>query len=208
MKRAAYLQLPGLMCVLGLLLSGCLIKHARVPTRSFVLAPIPPPEHAQAAAQPPSVEVGFVKMPPYLLRDALVVRKNATEFESFENALWAERLDQCFQRTLEENLSALLLTNQVYTAIAERDRLMVKISVNVQQFDVDTQGQGTLIASWRLTIPGNENFVKSGLTHLTRSGPPPLGNPQAIATTLSALTADFSGELAQAIGEAGQATTR
>jgi uncharacterized lipoprotein YmbA len=205
MKRAAYFQSPALICLLGLLLSGCLIKHARVPTRSFVLAPILPPEHAQAAAQPPSVEVGFVKMPPYLLRDALVVRKNATEFQSFENALWAERLDQCFQRTLEENLSTLLLTNQVSLSASGRDRLIVRVSVSVEQFDVDTQGQGTLIALWRLTFPGNENIVKSGVTHSTRSGPSPLTDPQVIATTLSALTAEFSGELAQAIRKVAEA---
>jgi NTP pyrophosphatase (non-canonical NTP hydrolase) len=47
--------------------------------------------------------------------------------------------------------------------------------------------------------------VKSGLTRLARPGPAPLANPQAIATTLSALTAEFSGELAQAIREAAQA---
>ena len=40
------------MFSLCLLLGGCVIKPARVPTRHFVLVPIPGPEHAPAAAQP------------------------------------------------------------------------------------------------------------------------------------------------------------
>jgi uncharacterized lipoprotein YmbA len=205
MKRANYLQLLGLMCGVVLLLSGCLIKPRRVPTRHFVLAPIAAPEHAPATPQPLSVEVGFVKMPSYLLRDAMVIRKSANEFEYLETALWAERLDQCFRQTLADNLSTLLRSNQVYTSASDRDRVMVRVSVEVTQLDVDTQGRGSLIAGWRLTLPGSEKPVKSGLARLNRPGPSPLANPQVIATTLSALTVDFSQELAQAIRETAQA---
>jgi uncharacterized lipoprotein YmbA len=199
MKPSLYLPLLGLMCGAGLLLSGCLIKPARVPTRHFVLAPIPAPERAPAAAQPLSVEVGSVKMPSYLLREAMVVRKSANEFEYLEDALWAERLDRCFQRTLSNNLSSLLASDQVHE---------VRVSVEVEQLDVDTQGRGTLLAWWRLTLPGSEKSVKSGLTRLTRPGPTPLGNPQVIATTLSALTAQFSQELADVIGSSTPAKGR
>jgi len=203
MKRANCLQLLGLMCGVGLLLSGCLIKPGRVPTRHFVLAPTPAPKRAQVAAQPLSAEVGFVKLPSYLLRDAIVVRKSANEIEYLEDALWAERLDQSFQRVLSDSLSSLLASEQIHLSAAERGE--VRVSVDVKQFDVDTQGRGTLIASWRLTLPGSNQLAKSGQTHLTRPGPSPLANPQVIATTLSALTAEFSQGLAQAIRKAAQA---
>jgi len=204
MKRLNYLYLLLMMSSLGLLLSGCLIKPARVPTRHFVLAPIPAPEHAPTTAQPLAIEVGFVKMPSYLLRDSMVVRKSADEVVYFEAALWAERLDHSFQQTLVQNLSMLLASDQACLSVSERDRLVVRVSVNVEQLDVDTEGRGTLLAEWRLTVAGADEPMKIGQTRLTRPGPAPCGNPQAIATTLSTLVAEFSRDLAPALREPAQ----
>jgi hypothetical protein len=78
------------------------------------------------------------------------------------------------------------------------------VFINVEQFDIDTQGHGTLIASWRITAPGSEKLLKSGQTRLTRTGPVPRGKPQVIVATLSALTAEFSRELAQAIHQSAE----
>ena len=205
MKRLSYFHLLFMMSSLALLLGGCVTKPARVLTRHFVLAPIPGREHAPAAAQPLAVEVAFVKMPSYLLRDSMVVRKSADEVEYFETALWAERLDQSFRQTFAENLSLLLASDRAYLAAAERDRVALRVSVNVQQFDVDAEGRGTLLAEWRLTVAGADRPMKIGQAHWTRPGPSPRGNPQAIATTLSALLAEFSRELAQALREPAQA---
>ena len=204
MKRHYWFQFLGLACGLSLLASGCLIKPARVPTRRFVLAPIPPAEHAAVTRPPPLVEVGFVKMPSYLLRDSMVVRKSATELEYLEDALWAERLDQSFRQTLAANLSLLLASDQAQPSASERHQVGMRVSVEVEQFDVDTQGRGTLLAKWRLTFAGSDKPVNSGLARLTRPGPAPLADPQAIATTLSALTAELSHELAQAIRQTSQ----
>src|ERR1035438_9625758 len=85
---------------------------------------------------------GFVKMPSYLLRDSMVVRKSADEVDYLETALWAERLDHSFRQTLAQNLSMLLASDRVYLSAFERDRLIVRVSVNVEQFDVDTEGRG------------------------------------------------------------------
>jgi uncharacterized lipoprotein YmbA len=205
MKRSNYLCLLLITCSLGLLLGGCVIKPARVPTRHFVLAPIPGREHAPVAAQPLFVEVPFVKMPSYLLRDSMVVRKSADEVEYRETALWAERLDQSFRQTLAENLSLLLASDRAYLAAAERDRVVLRVSVNVQQFDVDTEGRGTLLAEWRLTAVGADKPMKIGQAHLTCPGPSPRGKPEAIATTLSALLAEFTRELAPALRESARA---
>ena len=205
MNRSNYLCLLLMMSGLGLLLGGCVIKPARVPTRYFVLAPIPGREHAPTDARPLLVEVPLVKMPSYLLRDSMVVRKSAAEVEYLETALWAERLDQSFRQTLSENLSLLLASNRTYLAAAERDRVVLRVSVNVQQFDVDAEGRGILLAEWRLTAAGADKPMKIGQTRLTRPGPAPRGNAQAIATTLSALLAEFSRDLAPALRESGQA---
>jgi uncharacterized lipoprotein YmbA len=205
MKQSNYLCLLLMMSGLGLLLGGCVIKPARVPTRYFVLAPIPGREHAPAEAQPLFVEVPLVKMPSYLLRDSMVVRKGADEVVYLETALWAERLDQSFRQTLAENLSLLLASDRACLSAFERDRLVMRVSINVEQFDVESEGRGTLLAAWQLTAAGSDKPMKVGHTRLTRSASVPRGNPQAIAATLSALVAEFSRDLAQALRESAQA---
>jgi hypothetical protein len=77
----------------------------------------------------------------------------------------------------------------------------VSVFVNVQQFDVDTSGRGTLIVQWRITAPGNDTPLKSGHANLARMGASPRGHPEVIAATLSELAAEFSRELAQPIRE-------
>jgi uncharacterized lipoprotein YmbA len=201
MKRSNSLHLLLAMSSLGLLVGGCVIKPAQVPTRQFILVPSPAPEHASTTAQQSSVEVGFVKMPSYLLRDSMVVRKSADEVEYLETALWAERLDRSFRQTLEQNLWLLLASDPAYLSAAERDRLGVRVSVNVEQFDVDIEGRGTLLAAWRLTAVGVDKPMKIGKAHLTRPGPSPRSKPEAIARTLSALVEEFSRDLAQALRE-------
>src|SRR4029077_780138 len=140
MKQSRFLVILALICIAGLLVSGCLFKKARVPTRDFILTLLPASESGPAPARPIQIEVGFVKMPSYLLRESLVVRENANEFHYLDNARWAERLDQCFRRTLTENLASLLASEETHLSSAGQTESRVLVSVAVKQFDVDTQG--------------------------------------------------------------------
>src|SRR5712692_2924291 len=137
MKPPSHLPLFALVCGAGLLLSGCLFRPVTVSTRRFLLAPIPASEQASTAAEQLSVGIGFVKMPAYLLRNAIAVRDGPSEIEYLEDALWGERLDQSFQQTLAANLSTLLPSDRVYLSAWERDQVRVRVFVNVEQFDVD-----------------------------------------------------------------------
>src|SRR4029077_16536748 len=130
-------------------LTGCLFKSATVSPRHFVLAPITTNEPASAQTGHLSVGIAHVKMPPYLLRDSIAFRDGANEIGYLENATWGERLDQCLQRTLVANLSQLLSSDSIYSVDSGHNQ--VCLLVNVQQFDVDTRGHGTLIAQWRIT---------------------------------------------------------
>jgi len=132
----------------------------------------------------------------------MAVRNGTNEIRYLEDALWAERLDQCLQRTLAANLSRLLSTDSIYLTDWSPDEVMVKLFVNVQQFDVDTHGRGTLIAHWKIVAPGRELSLKSGCARLDETGAAPHGNPQVIAATLSHLAAEFSNELAETIRSA------
>jgi uncharacterized lipoprotein YmbA len=203
MKKSKFPILFTLLCGVALLAVGCLLKHDRVTTREFVLTAMPNSETRSGTARPIQIEVGFVKMPSYLLRQSLAVRQNAGEFKYLENAQWAERLDQGFRRILTENLSSLLASGSHPTSGGESES-KIMLSVDVQQFDVDTNGNGTLLATWRLSRQSSDELPKSGQSHFQQSGPAPKGNPQAISATLSDLIAQFSRELAAEIRKFNQ----
>ena len=199
MKSSRCLRVGNLLCAAGLLLSGCLLRHGGEPPRRFVLTPIPASGQVVTGIDPLSVGVRQVKMFPYLLPSSMVVRKSANEIDYLESALWAERLNQGFQRVLAADLAAVLPSDRVYLSAWERDQAAVRLAINVEQFDVDLQGRGTLIADWVVLAPDSEKPLTSGRAHVTRTGAAPRGNPETIATTLSVLAGEFSQELAQAL---------
>ena len=174
-----------------LLLCGCLLKTATVPARHFILAPIPA-DGSNPVPQDLPVEIGFVKMPAYLLRDSMAVRNGANEIEYLENALWAERLDHCFQRTLLADLSGS-------GRGSDHNSKSVKIFIDVDQFDVDTLGHGRLVAQWRVAALDGTGSLQTGHVSLSRTGVPPRGDPAAMAKTMSELTAEFSHELTRTL---------
>lgn len=196
-----------LLAIAPTFLTGCLFKSEPISTRHFILAsvstnaepPVPP-----ASGEGLSVGIAPVRMPSHLLRDSLAVRNSANEIEYLEGAQWGERLDQSFQRTVAANLSRLLLTDHVYATDWARNQVTRRIFINVQQFEVDTQGHGTLLAHWRITAPDSDSPLKTGTLRLERTGPSPRGNPAVIPATLSDLTAEFSRELAKSIHESSK----
>ena len=189
------------VAVAGVLLTGCLLRRTTDSTRYFVLSPISTNEPSAAQTERFSVEIGFVKMPSYLLRNSIAVRNGDNEIQYLEDARWGERLDQNFQRTLAANLSRLLPSDRVYPSDSGHDQVAVRVSVNVQQFDLDTRGCGTLIAHWRILAADNDKPLKNGQARLVQSGALPRGHPEIIAKTLSDLTTEFSRELAKEIRE-------
>jgi uncharacterized lipoprotein YmbA len=188
-----------------MILSGCLFKPVTVSTRHFTLAPIPTSEPRQVVpsdAENLSVGIGFVKMPSYLLRNSIAVRNGANEIEYLENALWSERLDESFQRDLAANLANLLPSDRIYLTDWAHDQVTLAVYINVQQFDVDINGHGTLIAQWRITGSGSDVPLKSGCARLDQTGASPRGKLEVIAEILSDLAAQFSRDLAHSIRQA------
>jgi hypothetical protein len=58
-----------------------------------------------------------------------------------------------------------------------------------------------LIAQWRATASNSDAPAKIGQARLARAGAPPRDDPATIATTLSELLAEFSRDLARAVGQ-------
>jgi uncharacterized lipoprotein YmbA len=187
-----------------LILSGCMFKPVSVSTRHFTLTSTSTNEPASVAstsAEHLSVGIGFVKMPSYLLRNSMIVR-HGPEIEYLEDSVWSERLDESFQRELAANLGDLLPSDSIYLTDWAHDQVTFAVYINVQQFDVDINGRGTLIAQWRITAPGSDVPLKIGRAKLEHTGASPRGKAEVIAETLSDLTAQFSRGLAQSIREA------
>jgi uncharacterized protein len=196
--------LVGAACVV---LCGCLdLKPARPTARYFVLSSLP--GTAAARTTHLAVGIGQVKLPAYLFKESLAVRKGTNEVEYVEGALWAEQLSSGFQRVLAADLASLLPTDQVRLSGWRREDVALEVQITVEQFDTDTAGGGVLVAWWRIMSPGGEKLLKAGRFSAVQKGPAPQANPEGAIATLSRLLADLSRELAEAIkGVASQSPT-
>ena len=179
-------------------LCGCLnLRPAPSTARYFVLTPVP--NSPQSSAQHLPVGVGPVKLPDYLFKNSLALRKSTNEVEYLENDVWAEALPNGVQRVLAANLAALLPTDQVRLSAWRPEDVACGVYVTVERFDVDTSGRGELVAWWRVVSPSGGKLLKAGQFRGSRQGAAPQANPPGAAATLSALLADLSRELASAI---------
>jgi uncharacterized lipoprotein YmbA len=185
------------MAALCVAVTGCFSPHTVV-TRHFILTPTPATEPKTGGV---SLGVRVMNLPDYLMNNSLAVRKNAAEVHYLETALWAERLDHGFERVLAADLAAMIPTDQIRLGAWRAEAVTLEVYVRVEQFDVDQNGKGTLVAWWRITAPGGVKVLKSGEARLTKDGKSPASDPQNIVTTLSDLTAEFSRALAQAVRE-------
>lgn len=188
---------------LGAGLTGCsFLKPAKPTARHFVLTPMPPTGLAPAASNSLAVGLGPVRLPAYLFDTSLAVRKGTNEIEYLPSALWAERLDTGFQRVLAANLAIVLPTDRIHLSAWQKEAVAAEVQVTIEQFEVDAAGRGLLVARWRILSPGGEQMLKAGSSRLSRQGPPPDAGASGAVVTLSELVADFSRQLAKALGEA------
>jgi len=185
-------------------LTGCFgfLKPAKPTARHFVLTSLPAAESAAAPGGSVAVGVGQVKLPAYLYNTSLAVRKGANEIDYLPTAFWGERLDTGLQRVLAANLASLLPTDQIRLSAWQSGDVSAEVYVAIERFEVDTRGQGVLVAWWRVLSAGGEKTLKAGESRLARQGPPPGTDPAGAITTLSELAAELSRQVAQVIRDA------
>jgi len=70
----------------------------------------------------------------------------------------------------------------------------------VARFDVNSQGEATLVAWWRILSPFG-TVISSGQFSETRKGPSPDANPADAVSSLSSLVGNLAEKLAQEIKE-------
>lgn len=145
------------------------------------------------------VGIRQVRIPDYLSGKSFAMRRGVNEIVYLEAVEWAEPLDNALQSVLAANLGALIPTDQVRLSLWSPDEVAVEVEVSVERFDVDTHGEGVLIARWRVVSAGNDKVLGSGAFSATRKGPAPNTDPQGATALMSGLAADLAQKLVQAI---------
>jgi uncharacterized lipoprotein YmbA len=148
-----------------------------------------------------AVGIRPVKMPGYLSTKALTMRQRNNEIVHLESLVWAERLDTALQRVLADDIGALIPTDQVRLSRWAPEAVAVEVDVNVDRFDVDSEGRAVLTAWWRLLSPGDEKVMASGRFSASRKGPPPNTDPLGATTLMSNLASNLAETLVRAIKE-------
>lgn len=133
-------------------LTGCFgfLKPARTTARHFVLSALPAAEPAAAQGTSVALGVGQVKIAAYLFNMSFAIRSGTNEIDYLPSTFWAERLDTGLQRVLAANLATLLPTDQIRLSAWQTSDVSAEVYVAVERFDVDTRGQGTLVAWWHI----------------------------------------------------------
>ena len=190
------------VCAVSFCVVGCSLMSPPkgVTTRSFVLTPITVPSPT-ARTKSTNMVVGIrpVKMAGYLSGKPLAMRQRNNEIVYLESIEWAERVDTALQRVLAADLGTLIPTDQVRLSRWAPETVAVEVEVNVDRFDVDSHGQGVLMAWWRVLSPGDEKDIASGRFSASRKGPPPNTDPVGAAALMSSLAGDLAEKLVSAI---------
>jgi uncharacterized lipoprotein YmbA len=191
------------ICAAGFLVGCSLVSPPKgITPRSFVLTPISGPSPTGRTSST-NIVVGLraVRIPGYLSVKSFAMRRENNEIVYLDSADWAERLETTFQRVLATDLGRLIPTDQVRLTRWGAETVTVEVEVSVDRFDVDTHGEGVLVAWWRLLSHGGEKVLASGKFSATRKGPPPDKDPLGASNLMSHLASDLAETLARAIKE-------
>jgi uncharacterized protein len=139
--------------IMSLLAAGCSPLAPRPDdTRYFILAPLAKADQQTAASnarEPLTIGIGPIDFPDYLRRTQVVTRTNDNQIKLSPASRWAEPLDKNFERTLSENLSALLQTQRIEKyPWSNRRQINYQVTVYVVRFETDASGQAQLVARW------------------------------------------------------------
>jgi uncharacterized protein len=139
-----------------------------------------------------------VTLPEYLNRPQLVTRDGSNRVRLADFDSWIEPVQGLFARTLVENLSALLGTDDVLLLPQRRPvRPDYQVEVEVARFDVDTSGNAVLDARWWVLDGRGEAVLRSGRSSIVQ--PAATGDQAAAAQALSGTLIGMSREIAGAI---------
>jgi uncharacterized lipoprotein YmbA len=190
-RRAAILSLAGL-------LPGCVALKRTPQARFFALRPLLDPP---AAAATPVAILGLlpVIVPGFLQRPQLVTRTLSGELRIDEFLRWAEPLESGLERTLAEDLAALLPEERVVRSPWPGSlKPACRVRLELSQFGPQTDGQVRLEGRFVLLPGSGELPLLARAVSLGR--PLPGGSdPGASVEAMSELIAVLCREIAEAL---------
>jgi uncharacterized lipoprotein YmbA len=179
------------------LLAAC---GGTTPTHFYTLSSLmaAPGEAMPAAAKNLTLGVGPVTLPQYLNRPQIVTRDGSNRMILADFDSWIEPIDGLFARTLAEDLSLLLGTDEVVQLPERRPvRLDYRVAVDVTRFDVDSSGNAVLDARWQLSRDDDERLLRAARSTVVEPVKP--GDQAAAAQGLSRALGAMSRQIAAAI---------
>jgi hypothetical protein len=106
--------------------------------------------------------IGPVKLPEYLARSQIVMRRNDAEIALDDRHRWAEALEDNFARVLAENLYNLLGSASVAVYPSRQlPQTDYRVTVDVLQFDANDKGEVRLIANWSILDADTNEIIRS-----------------------------------------------
>ena len=196
MKRKTIAKSAGLL-VVAASVAGC---GTSAPVRYYGLVPVESQTTFEAASDF-AISVGPVYMAEYLNRYQIVTRGDGVHMDFGEYDRWTEPLHESFQRTLTDNLAALLGSDRVLdfpAATAMSTGFM--LPAQVTRFDTDADGKAVLEVQWLLknvdetvVVPGKRSRYTGRVADPDDYG--------SIVEALSQLIGTFSRDVAAAIEE-------
>jgi hypothetical protein len=144
------------------------------------------------------IGVGSVEFPEYLGRPQIVTRVGENELEMAEFYRWAEPLRKNFSRTLAENLSVLLGTEEVVVLPWSRSiHLDHHLVMSVIRFEGRPGGKVELISRWGFLVGEDKTLMdvqKSSISEPTDGS-----TYEALVAAHSRALLELSREIADAI---------
>ena len=190
-------------------LAGCSFTRQPPPTHLYVLTALPQTEGATSTilSNKETIGVGPVTLPQYTNRPQIVTGNTSPELNRASFELWAEPLDSGFTRVLAENLSRLLVTDQVAVFPWPGPmHIAYQVIVDVSQFLGELGGQASLEAYWSVVGKNGQEILARKKSSFTES----VGGQdyQALATALSRTIAKLSRDIAATITTLEQSRLR
>lgn len=186
-----------------LFLSACMGTRPVTPTRYYLINPADyeAPLSSDGGSQPvPVVEITALRLPRYLEKPQIVVRKSRNQMEMAEYHQWGGNLRKNLMRTLSANLAFLLDTPHVTMAPFHAPMAPdARVAVEILGFEADETGQVRLSVQWRLS--GGREGTPPLARLSTFEGPAPAasGMMDRIVGDMENLWGRFARELAEEI---------
>lgn len=186
---------PVTLCLFALLATGC---GTSAPARYYSLVQVA--ANSELALSPDvAVSIGPVRIADYLKRSQIVTRGDGVRTNLAEFDLWSEPLAKSLQRTITDNVAALLGSDRVFEYPAQSVlEHGYQVLVQITRFDADSAGNAVLEVQWMIEDLDNKMVTAPRRSRYTGRVSAP-GDYDAIVTALSELVGDFSRDVAAAL---------